>query len=117
MQTNSELSVMRSQWGGKRRRWNIEVMLITVLSNSDLSFVTPEPSLSPGTDLRAGGPVAQCGLQGSCDRGAGGVRTHTHRDISERPSLPSPFKSNIRNCWGQKGVPGLFALASSLVGL
>lgn len=44
------------------------------------------------------------------------MRAGTYRDISERPSLPSPFKSNIRSCWGQKVVSGLFALTFSHVG-
>lgn len=38
-----------------------------------------------------------------------GRRAGTYRDISERPSLPSPFKSNIRSCEGQREGPGLSA--------
>lgn len=31
------------------------------------------------------------------------TRGSTYLDISERPNLPSPFKSNMRSCWEQKG--------------
>lgn len=100
-----------------------------VLSSFVLSFTTPDLSLFPLKDLtdrdRSTGMACRGLVESVSQWGEGrhipghlvsGVRVGTYRDISERPSLPSPFKSNIRSCWGQKEALGLFVLTFSPVG-
>lgn len=99
-------SKVSSSWSGAERQWGNRGSLTLWESgggDGDKGF-----SIPAGFVLDSDGTAAQEPVQR--DTGGGGCRKGTYLDISERPNLPSPFKSNIRSCWEQKELSGLSKL-------